>query len=79
MDTLAAYSFNNSNKYIPPYNVHIFRRDKYLLGYLLTGQVNGKLIKNDAGQVITTTNGRFDRNRGNNSIIDVIGTSVKAN
>jgi hypothetical protein len=41
--------------------------------------VNGKLIKNETIQVITTTNGLLDRNLGNSSNIDVIGTSVKAN
>jgi hypothetical protein len=41
--------------------------------------VNGKLIKYEKIQVIITANGLLDRSRGNNSIIDVIGTSVNAN
>jgi hypothetical protein len=41
--------------------------------------VNGKLIKNETIQVIRTAHDRLDRNLGNNSNIDVIGTSVKAN
>lgn len=46
---------------------------------LLTGQVNGRVIKYDTMHVTITARGRFDLNRGNSSIIDVIGTSVNAN
>jgi hypothetical protein len=41
--------------------------------------VNGILIANDTMQVITTAIALLDRNLGNNSNIDVIGTSVNAN
>jgi hypothetical protein len=41
--------------------------------------VNGKLIKNETIQVMITAIGRFIRSFGNNSNIDVIGTSVNAN
>jgi hypothetical protein len=44
-----------------------------------TRQVNGRLIRNETVHVIITATGRFDRSFGNNSTIDVIGTSVKAN
>ncbi len=41
--------------------------------------MNGKLIKNEITQITITAIGRFIRSFGNNSIIDVIETSVKAN
>jgi hypothetical protein len=41
--------------------------------------VNGKLIKNEITQITITAIDRFIRSFGNNSIIDVIETSVKAN
>ncbi len=41
--------------------------------------MNGKLIKNEITQITITAIDRFIRSFGNNSIIDVIETSVKAN
>mgnify|MGYP006897126125 CR=1 FL=1 len=46
---------------------------------LQTGHVNGKLIKNDERHTIITTTGLLPLSLGNNSKIDVIETSVKAN